>query len=241
MISKNHDVRLVFTDQHGYTFQESLSPGDYTLGRGGDCEILFSDDDADISRNHARLNVADEQISLEDLDSSTGTMVNGKIVHFRHLENEDHIQIGPWTIQVHLPRPETREAGQMRIPGRADQTDAVTPEALSADLEEIRAGTERVFEEMAKRIIGQEQVLRLVWATILARGHCLLIGVPGLAKTYMVTTFSEVLGVNSNRIQFTPDLMPMDILGSHVMQESPDGKRRFEFVQGPVFTQLLLA
>ena len=127
------------------------------------------------------------------------------------------------------------------MPGRIGAQGRDTVEQLRTDLAEVKAGSEKVVAEVRRRIVGQERIIRLLWATILARGHCLAIGVPGLAKTLMVTTFSEVLGLNSNRIQFTPDLMPMDIIGSHVMQETEKGERRFEFVQGPVFTQLLLA
>ena len=90
-------------------------------------------------------------------------------------------------------------------------------------------------------IFGQERVVDQALITILVGGHALLIGVPGLAKTKLVETMGMVLGLDARRIQFTPDLMPSDILGSEVLEESPGGKRSFRFIPGPVFGQLLMA
>ena len=109
---------------------------------------------------------------------------------------------------------------------------------------EIEAAGEvlaRARSEIAKRIIGQADVVELCLTSILSGGHTLLVGVPGLAKTRLVETFGIVLGLSSNRIQFTPDLMPADIVGSEVLEEGSDGARVFKFIEGPVFTQLLLA
>ena len=90
-------------------------------------------------------------------------------------------------------------------------------------------------------IFGQERVIDLALVTILSGGHALLIGVPGLAKTKLVETMGTVLGLDARRIQFTPDLMPSDILGSEVLEESAGGRRSFRFIPGPVFAQLLMA
>ncbi len=90
-------------------------------------------------------------------------------------------------------------------------------------------------------IFGQKDVVDRVLITILAGGHALLVGVPGLAKTKLVETLGTVLGLDANRVQFTPDLMPSDILGSEVMEESEQGKRSFRFIKGPIFAQLLMA
>jgi len=90
-------------------------------------------------------------------------------------------------------------------------------------------------------IFGQESVIDNALITILAGGHGLLVGVPGLAKTKLVETMGTVLGIATNRIQFTPDLMPSDILGSEVLDQNPDGGRSFRFIKGPIFTQLLMA
>jgi len=95
--------------------------------------------------------------------------------------------------------------------------------------------------EIAKKIVGQDEVVDLTLAAILSGGHALLVGVPGLAKTLLVDTLGTVLGLNGNRIQFTPDLMPADILGSEVLETAADGSRAFKFIDGPVFCQLLMA
>ncbi|MBP5856282.1 MoxR family ATPase [Marivibrio halodurans] len=106
-------------------------------------------------------------------------------------------------------------------------------EALGEKMADARAQIGRV-------IFGQQVVIDQVLTTLLAGGHLLLVGVPGLGKTLLVETLGTVLGLDSRRIQFTPDLMPADILGSEVLEESESGKRSFRFVHGPVFTQLLM-
>lgn len=106
--------------------------------------------------------------------------------------------------------------------------------ALQKTISDIR-------EEVGRVIVGQEDVVEQMLAALLCRGHCLLVGVPGLAKTLLVSTLGEVLGLKFSRIQFTPDLMPADIVGSEILQGSAEGTRRFEFVPGPIFAHLLLA
>jgi MoxR-like ATPase len=98
-----------------------------------------------------------------------------------------------------------------------------------------------VREATSATIFGQERVIDLALITLLSGGHALLIGVPGLAKTSLVETLGTVLGLQNKRIQFTPDLMPSDIVGSEVLEEGTGGRRSFRFVKGPVFTQLLMA
>jgi MoxR-like ATPase len=94
---------------------------------------------------------------------------------------------------------------------------------------------------IGKVIFGQERVVEQALITVLSGGHALLVGLPGLAKTKLVETMGTVLGLDERRIQFTPDLMPSDIVGSEVLEESPGGKRSFRFIKGPVFCQLLMA
>jgi MoxR-like ATPase len=108
----------------------------------------------------------------------------------------------------------------------------------------IEAAAERVqraHKAAGQVIFGQEQVIERTLITILAGGHGLLIGVPGLAKTLLVDTLGKVLGLDAKRIQFTPDLMPSDIIGSEVLEDNPGQKRSFRFIKGPIFTQLLMA
>ena len=99
---------------------------------------------------------------------------------------------------------------------------------------------QRIIAELGKVMVGQEQIIRLLLASLFARGHCLLIGVPGLAKTLLVRSLAETLAMSFKRIQFTPDLMPSDIIGSELLQER-DRKLEFEYFQGPIFANLVLA
>lgn len=117
---------------------------------------------------------------------------------------------------------------------------SIENKAIVAEAEAAVKTLKKVKAEIAKSVFGQEDVIELALAAVLAGGHALLIGAPGLAKTRLVDAMGTALGLNNNRIQFTPDLMPSDIIGSEVLEEV-DGKRDFRFVKGPVFTQLLMA
>ncbi len=110
-----------------------------------------------------------------------------------------------------------------------------------AQFNQARDRLARVRAEIASVVYGQETVVDQTLITLMAGGHVLLVGVPGLAKTLLVETVATVLGLKSSRIQCTPDLMPSDILGSEILEQSETGKRSFRFVEGPVFTQLLMA
>ena len=114
----------------------------------------------------------------------------------------------------------------------------------AASVEEVERVSERMATAKAaveKVILGQSRVVEESLITLLAGGHVLLIGVPGLAKTKLVQTLGTVLGLGDKRVQFTPDLMPADILGSEILEEDDQGKRFFRFIRGPVFSQLLMA
>lgn len=96
-------------------------------------------------------------------------------------------------------------------------------------------------KEISKAVIGQDEVVEQTLVTLISGGHVLLVGVPGLAKTLLVETTAKVLGLQSNRIQCTPDLMPADVLGSEVLEQDASGKRSFRFIEGPIFTEFLMA
>ncbi|QKV17085.1 AAA family ATPase [Oricola thermophila] len=119
--------------------------------------------------------------------------------------------------------------------------DTLNESEVVAEAEAALAGIEAMRAEIGKVIFGQEEVVENAIVAILSGGHALLVGVPGLAKTKLVETLGTVLGISAGRIQFTPDLMPSDILGSEVLEQSEDGRRSFRFVKGPIFTQLLMA
>src|SRR6476660_4581780 len=111
-----------------------------------------------------------------------------------------------------------------------------------ASIDKLRALYQRMRDELAKVIIGQEEVIERLLICILARGHALLMGVPGLAKTTIVNSLAQVMSLEFNRIQFTPDLMPSDITGTDILQETDTpGRRAFQFVKGPVFANIILA
>jgi MoxR-like ATPase len=117
--------------------------------------------------------------------------------------------------------------------------DQVTDEKI---IENLRKARELLLAELHKVIIGQDDVIELILQAMIANGHCLLMGVPGLAKTLTVSTLAQVLKLSFNRIQFTPDLMPADITGTDIIEEDrTTGKREFRFVKGPIFANILLA
>ncbi|HEY2029677.1 MAG TPA: MoxR family ATPase [Myxococcales bacterium] len=109
-------------------------------------------------------------------------------------------------------------------------------------IEELAQAKKRISAEIAKRVVGQEQVVEQLLIALFSRGHCLFVGVPGLAKTLLISTLAEALSLTFNRIQFTPDLMPSDITGTDILEEDhTTGRRAFRFVQGPIFANVLLA
>ena len=115
------------------------------------------------------------------------------------------------------------------------------PDQIVAEAEAALADIARIKQNVGTVIFGQESVIERTLVAILAGGHALLVGVPGLAKTKLVETLGTVLGLSGQRIQFTPDLMPSDIIGSEVMEQDADGRRSFRYLKGPIFTQLLMA
>ncbi|MBL4655964.1 MAG: MoxR family ATPase [Bacteroidia bacterium] len=122
------------------------------------------------------------------------------------------------------------QSEELKIKTNSDSSDVELVDELSKSYNTLRS-------EIAKVIVGQDEVVKAVLTCIFSQGHCLLIGVPGLAKTLLVQTISDALGLKYSRIQFTPDLMPSDITGSEILDES----RNFRFVKGPVFANLILA
>ena len=120
-----------------------------------------------------------------------------------------------------------------------------TPLAVSANIEKAANKAAKQLQNaragIGEVVLGQNAVVELAMMAILSGGHALLVGVPGLAKTLLVETIGTVMGLDSKRVQFTPDLMPADIVGSEVLEETAKGKRSFRFIEGPVFCQLLMA
>jgi MoxR-like ATPase len=121
-----------------------------------------------------------------------------------------------------------------------EKTDPMHADDVAA-IDALRRGYERICAELGKVIVGQQTVIEQLAICLFARGHALLMGVPGLAKTLLIRCLSETLDLSFSRIQFTPDLMPMDITGTDILQESGTGRREFEFAQGPIFANIVLA
>jgi MoxR-like ATPase len=117
----------------------------------------------------------------------------------------------------------------------------VSNDKISDYLNQFSQTRAQMMEQLRRVIIGQAEVIEQILAAIFTRGHCLLVGVPGLAKTLMVSSISQILDVAFKRIQFTPDLMPSDITGTMVLDENEQGRREFRFVRGPIFCNILLA
>ncbi len=138
---------------------------------------------------------------------------------------------------------ETPETGTpISSPQKTDTTAKETALKDRDIIAELHEAKSKVTEELGKRIIGQMDVVELLLIALFARGHALLVGVPGLAKTLMISTMAQILDLSFNRIQFTPDLMPSDITGTDILEEDQStGRRSFRFVQGPIFCNLLLA
>ena len=121
------------------------------------------------------------------------------------------------------------------------QSTTLPPDDVEA-VERVKDAYNQIRTELAKVIVGQDDVIEELLVTLFARGHCLLVGVPGLAKTLLINSLSRVLSLSFKRIQFTPDLMPSDITGTDIIQEDPEtGRRRFVFLHGPVFANMILA
>src|SRR5215213_4749453 len=112
----------------------------------------------------------------------------------------------------------------------------------SAEVRKLGAARERIIEQLSQVIVGQDQVIEELLISLFSRGHCLLEGVPGLAKTLMISTLARALNLSFSRIQFTPDLMPADITGTEVLEENKStGAREFRFLEGPLFSNVILA
>src|SRR5271154_1195954 len=128
------------------------------------------------------------------------------------------------------------QRGRTRFAKGTSPVSASDPSQYLAQFAQTRA---LMLEQLRRTVVGQAEVIEQIMAAIFTRGHCLLVGVPGLAKTLMVSSISQILDISFKRVQFTPDLMPSDITGTMILDEQ-DGRREFRFVKGPVFANILL-
>ena len=117
----------------------------------------------------------------------------------------------------------------------------MSTDRISDYLQQFAQARAQMTEQLGRVVIGQAEVIEQILAAVFTRGHCLLVGVPGLAKTLMVSSIAQILDVSFKRVQFTPDLMPSDITGTMVLDENDQGRREFRFIKGPIFANILLA
>ena len=229
----------------------------YLIGRSEDCTICIPADS--ISGHHAQIAATEQGWVIEDLGSSNGTSVNNQPISQALLASGSQIGLGDQVILLFIdeaasevpadqlaqepeaaqePAPEQvaekQQKRSLKVQG-ASEEDLKLVKAMSVRSDKIRA-------EVAKVIIGQVEVIDQVMMVIIAGGHGLLVGMPGMAKTTLCSTIAKVLDMEFRRVQFTPDLMPTDITGTEILEHDPvTDKKSFRFIKGPIFTNMLLA
>jgi MoxR-like ATPase len=220
-------VYKIQEQEHRFPLKDHTS-----IGRGRDNDLCVPSDS--ISALHAVIKRDGNGYQLEDTGSRNGIVVAGKRVLSCLLHSGDVFALGDVEFVFALDGPELAAAEAPTQTPSSAQSDAV--------IAQFKEARDHVLGEIGKVIVGQREVLNQMLVALFARGHCLLIGVPGLAKTLMVRTLGSAIDLESCRIQFTPDLMPSDITGTDILEEdSVTGKRAFRFHRGPIFTNLLLA
>ena len=225
----------------------------YLIGRSEECTICIPENS--ISSRHAELTQTEQGWILQDLDSANGTMVNDQPITQAVLAQGDQIKVGEQVILIF----DAGEAAEEAAPAGEEQAAPVAAEAPAAApkkehkthgaseddvrlVKDMRRRADLIRAEIAKIIIGQVEIIDQVLMVIIAGGHGLLVGMPGMAKTTLCSTIAKVLDMEFKRVQFTPDLMPTDITGTEILEHDPvTDKKSFRFIKGPLFTNMLLA
>ncbi|MBL7075953.1 MAG: AAA family ATPase [Kiritimatiellae bacterium] len=239
--------KLIFTEGVFAGQEMDLPDAALVIGRGDEANLVI--EDSEISSMHAELEPEGDAWRITDLDSSNGTALNGDMIESSPITDGDVITLGETVCTFRMDGEAVPE-----VEAKVDTTPAPAPPAepaappvdASADeialVEKMRDHADAIRAEVGKVIVGQIEVLDQILMCILAHGHALLIGLPGMAKTLTVSTIAKVLNLEFKRIQFTPDLMPTDITGTEVLESNRDtGEKEFRFVKGPIFCNLLLA
>ena len=224
------------------------------LGRIDEMDVPIKD--VSVSSRHAELRRENGQWIFTDLNSTNGSTVNKSAATTVALVDGDVIGVGEVIFQFHAsaqPLPSGSVSISAKAPASAPAAPSAPPPKPAepefsaapdelALVEKMRDYTDRIRTEVGKVIIGQREVLDQILMCILANGHALLIGLPGMAKTLTVKTIAQVLNLEFKRVQFTPDLMPGDIIGTDVLETNKaTGEKEFRFIKGPIFCNLLLA
>ncbi|MFO7937871.1 MAG: AAA family ATPase [Kiritimatiellia bacterium] len=237
----------------GQTFE--FADGEIVIGRDSECAVAL-EGDTEASRKHAVIFRNEDDVwCLTDLESANGTYLNETEVTSSALQENDVITIGATSFVFHDDvRNDIAEteaaAGDDSTPDETSQPYSGDPgeikEAASGEdlalVRQMGQSMQSIRREVGKVIIGQEEVLNEILMCIVAGGHALLIGLPGLAKTLTVNTIAKVLDMKFKRVQFTPDLMPTDITGTEILEtDRTTQQKEFKFMQGPIFCNMLLA
>ena len=241
-------LKILTGPEEGLAVELTQTPA--VVGRDDACEVKLTD--RSISRRHAVVQRKDGSWQVVDLGSQNGLFSDGRRVESTALSNETAFKLGNVECKFLLGaeetaarRPATKPAAKAKPKEPEDAARAAEERLDDSFIEQVREMAEiypKIQAEFEQAIVGQLQVLDELLIAIAANGHCLMIGLPGLAKTLMVQTLSDVLELTFKRIQFTPDLMPSDILGTEVLEENEStGEKTFRFIKGPVFTNMLLA
>jgi MoxR-like ATPase len=219
------------------------------IGRVSDTDIPI--EDSSVSSRHAQLRFENGHWHFSDLNSTNGSTLNKIATSAATLSDGDIVGVGNVSFLFHstasAPPPASGIAKEsVKAPTPPPATSPESDFAAGADelalVEKMRSYTDRIRAEVGKVIIGQRDVLDQILMCILANGHALLIGLPGMAKTLTVKTIAQVLNLEFKRVQFTPDLMPGDIIGTDVLETNKaTGEKEFRFIKGPIFCNLLLA
>ena len=214
---------------------DAIGKSSLLFGRRADCDIVF--EDGVVSGHHARFDFDGASWKMTDLDSSNGTTVDGAEIGEATLSDGSQIILGG---EVEL----RFEAGAA-APAKQQKASESAPATSADDLALVKAmreNTDRIRREIGKVIVGQREVVDQVLMVLVAGGHGLLVGMPGMAKTLLVSTIAKVLDLEFKRVQFTPDLMPTDITGTEVLENNEGSSAKsFRFIKGPIFCNLLLA
>jgi MoxR-like ATPase len=211
-----------------------LKASKYTMGRKADRDLCFDDDSC--SGEHAELRLEGGGWKIVDNSSRNGTWLNKNKVASAALVPGDSVRIG---VSIFVFNGSAKDVAPEKG-GTAPASVASSDELVL--VEKMRDHADRIRREVGKVIVGQADVLEQILMCILAGGHALLIGLPGMAKTLTVRTIAQVLNLKFKRVQFTPDLMPGDIIGTDVLEtNAATGEKEFRFIKGPIFCNLLLA
>jgi MoxR-like ATPase len=240
-------AKLFLQQSDGDQLLTDLDPTQtYLIGRSDDCSICIPAEA--ISSHHAQLSPGEEGWVLEDLGSSNGTAVNGQAIGKAVLTDGAQLVLGGQVVLLFIEEPAAEAAAAEPVPQqevKKGKRELKSHGASEEDLKLVKAmslRSEKIRDEIAKVIIGQVDIIDQVMMVIIAGGHGLLVGMPGMAKTTLCATIAKVLDMEFKRVQFTPDLMPTDITGTEILEHDPvTDKKSFRFIKGPIFTNMLLA